>query len=71
MKFSNQALGTMLVTLQKCLMEETDIMDLMKDWDVEEKDGELFIVNPPIIETTTNNTEQKFEIPDNHSTNHI
>ena len=54
----------MLVTLQKCLMEETDIMDLMKEWDVEENNGELFIVNPPIINTNTTDTEQKFEIPE-------
>ena len=64
MKFSDQALGAMLVTLQKCLMEETDIMDLMKQWDVEENNGELFIVNPPIINTNTTGTEQKFEIPE-------
>ena len=41
MKLSNQAVGALLMTLQKCLSEETDITELLKDWNLEIKDDEV------------------------------
>jgi|TARA_R110002126_G_scaffold68293_2_gene172894 hypothetical protein len=51
LKLSNQAVGSLLMTLQKCLSEQLDITDMLKDWVLEVKDTEIFVVNPPIIET--------------------
>ena len=65
MKFSNQAIGALLITLQKCLVEETDITELLGDWNLTVKDDELYVENPPTFsfgQSDTNPTEttQKF-----------
>ena len=51
MKLSNQATGALLMTLQKCLAEQVDITELLSDWVLEERDGEVFVLNPPTITT--------------------
>jgi hypothetical protein len=56
MKLSNQAVGALLMTLQKCLAEETDITELLADWDLEIKDEEIFVTNPPMV---SGNTDSK------------
>ena len=50
MKLSNQALGALMMALQKCLLEETDIIPLLQatDWELD-GDGDLYIVNPPVV----------------------
>jgi len=64
MKFSTQATGALLMTLQKCLMEETDIMDLLTEWEMEERDGEVFVLNPPTLSVNPQTDSPAFEIPD-------
>lgn len=54
MKLSNQAIGALLMTLQKCLAEETDITELLADWDLEIKDKEIYVTNPPNFKAQTN-----------------
>jgi|10_taG_2_1085330.scaffolds.fasta_scaffold00139_26 hypothetical protein len=49
MKLSNQAVGALLMTLQKCLSEEKDISDLLRDWDLEIKEEEVYVSNPPVL----------------------
>tara|TARA_R110000824_G_scaffold12890_5_gene56217 strand:+ start:3899 stop:4135 length:237 start_codon:yes stop_codon:yes gene_type:complete len=57
MNLSNQAAGALMMALQKCLLEETDIMPLLQGMeffvDVAEVDGELtdslFVKNPPVV----------------------
>jgi hypothetical protein len=49
MKLSDQAVGALLMTLQKCLAEEIDITDLLKDWDLEIIDNEVHVINAPTI----------------------
>lgn len=59
MKLSNQAAGALLMCLQKCIAEETDIMPLLRDLDlVEDQNGELSVTNPPTFKV---NTETKSE----------
>jgi hypothetical protein len=50
MKLSNQALGALMMALQKCLLEEIDIVLLLQDtnWVVDEH-GKLFVINPPVV----------------------
>ena len=50
MKLSNQAIGALLITLQKCLTEETDITELLSDWVLETKEDEIYVVNPPTMQ---------------------
>jgi hypothetical protein len=47
MKLSKQAIGALLVTLQKCLAEEVDITDLLSDWELRVDNDEIFVDNPP------------------------
>lgn len=51
MKLSDQALSCIMVALQKSLMEQTDIVPMLKSFEFEfdEEDGleELIVKNPP------------------------
>ena len=49
MKLSNQAVGALLLTLQKCLSEQTDITDLLSDWDLGIENDEIVVLNPPTL----------------------
>lgn len=58
MKLSNQAIGALMMALQKSLMEQSDIVPLLAGMDFEKapgakrwggKKGELVVSNPPII----------------------
>tara|TARA_Y100000592_G_scaffold78846_1_gene124128 strand:+ start:12638 stop:12808 length:171 start_codon:yes stop_codon:yes gene_type:complete len=49
MKLSDQAVGALLMTLQKCLAEQTDITDMLSDWDLEVKEDQIYVTNPPSI----------------------
>tara|TARA_A100001515_G_C4401031_1_gene153787 strand:- start:84 stop:272 length:189 start_codon:yes stop_codon:yes gene_type:complete len=51
MKLSNQAIGALLMTLQKCLSEEIDITELLSEWDLSVKNEEIYVDNPPPIYT--------------------
>ena len=47
MKLSNQALTCVMVALQKSLMEQTDIVPLLKSFDMVLDGEELVVTNPP------------------------
>ena len=53
-KLSNQAMGALMMTLQKCLLEETDIIPLLQGMDFEiingeDNQSELVVRNPPVV----------------------
>ena len=51
MKLSNQALGSVMLALQKSLMEQSDITETLRSFDLVVDDNEeLIIVNPPVVE---------------------
>lgn len=52
MKLSNHAVGTLMMCLQKCLLEQSDITGILGDLVFLEKDGELFCKNPPLFKVT-------------------
>ena len=52
MKLSDQAVGALLMTLQKWLAEQTDITELLSDWKLEVKDDEVVVLNPPTFKTS-------------------
>ena len=50
-KLSNQAVGAIMMALQKCLMEQTDIVPVLKSFNVQVDDaGELVVMNPPTVQ---------------------
>ena len=51
MKLSNQAMGAIMMALQKSLMEQSDITETLRGFDlVLDENQELVITNPPIVE---------------------
>lgn len=48
MKLSNQAMGALMMALQKSLLEQTDIVPVLKDFIFERNENEeLTVSNPP------------------------
>lgn len=48
MKLSNQALGALMMALQKSLLEQTDIVPILKNFDFQVDEEEcLAVLNPP------------------------
>ena len=60
-KLSNQALGTLMMSLQKCLMQQSDITEILKELDfyVDEND-EIVCYNPPTVEFDEFDDEEEF-----------
>ncbi len=49
-KLSDEALGSIMMALQKSLMEQSDIVPVLKGFDFKIDDKEeLYIMNPPIL----------------------
>jgi len=50
-KLSNQAIGAIMMALQKSLIEQTDITPVLQGFNIQVDDsGELVIMNPPVFE---------------------
>ena len=50
-KLSSQAIGAIMMALQKSLIEQSDIVPTLKDFEVQIDDsGELVVMNPPTFE---------------------
>ena len=54
MKLSNQATGALMMALQKCILEEADIMPLLQEmnFQVDPSDhshSTLVVTNPPVV----------------------
>jgi hypothetical protein len=64
MKLSPQAVGALLMTLQKCLSEQIDITELLTDWDLKVEDDLIYVLNAPTVSANTETTEtkNKFEV---------
>tara|TARA_R110002020_G_scaffold78506_1_gene197397 strand:- start:7876 stop:8097 length:222 start_codon:yes stop_codon:yes gene_type:complete len=49
MKLSNQALGALMMALQKSLMEQSDITETLMNFDFQDTNDGLVIENPPVV----------------------
>lgn len=57
-KLSNQAVGAIMMALQKSLMEQTDIVPVLTGFEVQIDDSnQLVVMNPPVVEATKTNSE--------------
>ena len=61
MKLSNQAMGAIMMALQKSLMEQSDITETLRGFDFTqdaplpgEQEGSLIVVNPPVVTADQN-----------------
>ena len=51
MKLTNQAVGALMMALQKSLMEQSDITETLRGFDLVLDENEtLVITNPPLVE---------------------
>ena len=47
--FSDQAQGALMMALQKCLLEQSDITEILKSFVLLETNGEIYVKNPPLV----------------------
>tara|TARA_R100001079_G_C4383933_1_gene124309 strand:- start:112 stop:297 length:186 start_codon:yes stop_codon:yes gene_type:complete len=53
MKLSDQAIGAIMMALQKSLMEQSDIVPVFKSFELETtENNEVKIKNPPVVSAT-------------------
>ena len=49
MNLTNQAIGSIMMALQKGILEQTDITELLQEFNLVESDDGLVVENPPIV----------------------
>ena len=52
MQLSNQALGAIMLALQESLLEQTDIVPVLKGFTLQESNDGLVITKPPTVRFT-------------------
>jgi len=61
MQLSNQALGAVMLALQKSLMEQSDIVPVLQGFVLTETEEGLIVENPPILELDNEEAEETKE----------
>lgn len=64
MKLSDQALGAVMMALQKSLLEQSDIVPVLKEFDFVvhgESQDQLVVTNPPTFKVEEEQAEFVFE----------
>ena len=75
-KFSNQAIGALMMALQKSLLEQSDIVPVLQGLNVQIDDSNhLVVVNPPVVKMSAESSAReqseasetkKVDLWDNH-----
>lgn len=53
MNLSDQALGALMMALQRSLMEQSDIVPVLRDFRFRLSDEGLVVMNPPLVKVNT------------------
>ena len=61
MKLSDQALGAVMMALQKSLLEQSDIVPVLKGFDFVLDGEELSVTNPPTFKVDEDQSEFVYE----------
>ena len=61
MRLSDQALGAVMMALQKSLLEQSDIVPVLKDFDFVLDGEELSVTNPPTFKVDEQQAEFVYE----------
>ena len=61
MKLSDQALGAVMMALQKSLLEESDIVPVLKGFEFILEEEELVVRNPPTFKIDESKSEFIYE----------
>ena len=67
MKLSNQAMGALMMALQKSLMEQSDIVPMPQEMDFvpdpeDETQTNLLVLNPPVV--SLDGLSQEVDLPE-------
>ncbi len=62
MQLSDQALGAVMLALQKSLLEQSDIVPVLKGFVLAESADGLIVENPPILEMEPQQEEEDAEV---------
>jgi|TARA_R100001480_G_scaffold103282_2_gene106361 hypothetical protein len=49
LKLSNQALGAVMMALQESLLNQLDIVPILKGFELQQTDDGLIVTNPPTV----------------------
>ena len=60
MKLSDQALGAIMMALQKAILEQVDISDLLRNFELKNSEVGLMVMNPPLVKFGL----EEVEVPD-------
>ena len=58
MQLSNQAVGAIMMALQKSLMEQSDIVPVLRSFEILETEEGLVVVNPPVVSLEVSEYEE-------------
>tara|TARA_R110002110_G_scaffold369522_1_gene579553 strand:- start:2 stop:211 length:210 start_codon:yes stop_codon:yes gene_type:complete len=58
MKLSDQSVGAVMMALQKSLMEQSDIVPVLKEFKFKLSDDGLVVLNPPLVKLNEETVEQ-------------
>ena len=64
MKLSNQAMGAIMMALQKSIMEQTDIVPVLTDFDFIATGDTLIVENPPVLQFSNQNDDEELATED-------
>jgi hypothetical protein len=58
MQLSDQAVGALMMALQKSLMEQSDIVPVIKGFKLKNSEAGLMVMNPPLVKFGNESQEQ-------------
>jgi len=58
-KLSNQAIGALMLALQKGILEQVDITEILQEFDFVDTEDGLLITNPPLVHATSVEPEKE------------
>jgi len=61
MKLSNQAVGSLMMALQKGLLEKIDITEILQGFELIDTEDGLIVENPPILEVADSEKEEQVD----------
>jgi hypothetical protein len=59
MQLSDQAVGALMMALQRSLMEQSDIVPVIKEFKLKLSEGGLMVMNPPLVKLGQDDEEEE------------
>jgi|TARA_R110000851_G_scaffold300563_1_gene456778 hypothetical protein len=59
MQLSDQAVGALMMALQRSLMEQSDIVPVIKSFKLKDSEAGLMVMNPPLVKLGHDDDEEE------------